>query len=291
LRREQVEIAIANQARELRLVGLSQLGRRRFRLVARRGSPDPIKNVWHFRYVYSELVQRMIVNSQALVPRICDGAPWFDRSKLFVLPNGIDVEATQRAASANRARGLLQLASHELLVTMVGEVGWRKDQATFLRAIARVPIPNVVFAIVGEGDDRAELMRQAEAMGLVSPRLRWLGFREDSLDILAASDLVVLPSREEGFPNTLLEAMALARCVVATPVDGIPELVIDGECGRLCPVGDDAAFASSIEALLGDFDLRARLGRAAQDRVRRHFQQSRQMDRFEELMQELSAKG
>ena len=287
LRREGTEVAVANQAREIRLLGLSQLFRRGFRLVARRGSPDPIKDVWHFRFVYAWLVHRMIVNAQALVPRICDGAPWFDRDKIRVIPNGIDVEAVNRQASAARARAALGLDNAQRLVTMLGEVGWRKDQATFLRAVARIDVPGVVFAIVGEGDERPRLMQEAERLGLAAPRLRWLGFRADGLDILAASDLVVLPSREEGFPNTLLEAMALGSCVIATPVDGTPELVVDGQCGRLVPVGDEQALAEAMRSLLENDNLRETLARAGQARVRSEFRQELQLDRIESLFYEV----
>jgi glycosyltransferase involved in cell wall biosynthesis len=291
LRREEVEVAFVNQAREIRLVGLSQLGRRSFKLVARRGSPDPIKNVWHFRWVYTRLVDRLILNARALAPKVCAHAPWFDSTKIAVIPNGIDVEAYRAQSSAERGRAAVGLRPGQRLVSMVGEVGWRKDQKTFLQALAQLrsedPDDSTVFAIVGDGDERPRLEAEARQLGLVAPHLCWLGFRRDVGDLLAASDLVVLPSREEGFPNTLLEAMALGRCVVATPVDGVPELVVDGQTGVLVPVGDPALLAESMRELLGDTARRESYGAAAVRRVRVEFDQTAIMARVESLVREL----
>jgi glycogen synthase len=85
--------------------------------------------------------------------------------------------------------------------------------------------------------------------------------------LLARAAVVVLPSHREGLPMVLLEAMAHGRAVVATPVGGIPSLVEDGKTGLLVPPGDAAAFRAAIERLLGDPDLRKRLGAAARERV------------------------
>ncbi len=295
LRREGIQVAVVNQAREIRLVGLSQLGRRGFRLVARRGSPDPIKDNWHFRLVYRHLVDRLIVNCEALVPRVCGDAPWFDRGRLVVLPNGIDAEALAATARPGRIRAELGIPSADLVVAMVGEVGERKDQRTLLHALAlwrRRGRPGargrqVVVLLAGEGEALPALRRETRELGL-DDMVRWLGFRRDAVDLMADSDLVVLPTREEGFPNTLLEAMALGRPVLTTPVDGIPELVRDGETGLLVPPRDPAALADGLARLLGDDDLRRRLGEAGLRRVRDHFSEREMMDRFERLIVELA---
>lgn len=289
LRREGVQVAFANQAREIRLVGLSQLGRPDFRLIVRRGSPDPIKDVWHFRYVYTRLVDRLLVNCEALVPRVCDGAPWFDRARVRVIPNGVDAAALRAAASAERARAGLDLRPGAPVIAMIGEVGRRKDQATLLEALARLlPAHDFTVLIAGEGPDRPALERRTAELGL-SGRVRWLGFRADAPDLMAASDLLVLPTREEGFPNTLLEGMALGLPVVSTPVDGIPELVIHGQTGLLVPPGDPAALAAAVAQLLDDPARRRALGEAGRRRAEADFDQDRMMDRLEALVRETAA--
>ncbi len=294
LRREGVDVAFTNQAREIRLVGLSQLGRPGFRQVARRGSPDPVKDVWHFRFVYTRLVHRMIVNCEALVPKVVGGAPWFDRSRVRVIPNGIDADALTAAANGRRAAEALDLPDDAPVIAMIGEVGARKDQATLLKALAvwrqradaaGTPCSAVVL-IAGEGPDRPRLEALGRELG-VDDMVRWLGFRTDTPDLMAAADLLVLPTREEGFPNTLLEGMALGLPVVATPVDGIPELVVDGETGTLVPVGDPEALSLALARLAGDADLRRAMGEAGKRRAREVFSQQRVMDEVEALAREL----
>ncbi len=81
LRREDIRVAFTNQAREIRLIGLSQLGRRDFRLIARRGSPDPIKNVWHYRWVYERWVHRLVINCRAWCRRSRRTRPGFRRRR------------------------------------------------------------------------------------------------------------------------------------------------------------------------------------------------------------------
>jgi glycosyltransferase involved in cell wall biosynthesis len=288
LRREGVRIAVTNQAREIRLVGLSQLGRRGFRLVARRGSPDPVKDVWHFRWVYRRLVDRLILNCAALGPRVLADASWFDPTRVRILHNGVDPEALNRAAEPGRVAAELGLAPGAQVVVMVGEVGPRKDQETFLRALARLDDPTLTTLVVGDGPEPEvrRLRGLTAALGL-DDRVRWLGFRRDVPSVIALADLLVLPSREEGFPNTLLEAMALGVPVVATPVDGVPELIDDGVHGRLVPPGDPAALADAVRGLLDDPALRRALATAAADRVRREFAQDVVMERFEGMLREL----
>ena len=290
LRREGVRLAVTNQAREIRLVGLSQLGRRGFRQIARRGSPDPVKDVWHFRLVYRHLVHRLIVNCEALVPRVLDGAPWFDRRRVVVLPNGVDADALNREAAPGRLASELGLSPDTHVVVMAGEIGPRKDQETLLRAAAlwrersrrAGAAIDVVFLIAGAGPPSEERRLRAltRELGLDDGTVRWLGFRRDVPSLLALAELLALPTREEGFPNTVIEAMALGVPVVATPVDGIPEVITDGETGLLVPPGDPEALAAALARLLGDPPLRARLAAAAAGRVRTEFDHERLMDRL-----------
>ena len=147
----------------------------------------------------------------------------------------------------------------------------------------------MVFLIAGEGPERALLEQSARSMGLPEDQVRFLGFRRDVPDLLALSDLVVLPSREEGFPNTLLEAMALGCAVIATPVDGIVELIEDGITGRLVGVGDATSLARVIAQLLENDSQRFGLGSAAAARVERDFDQENMMDRFEQILRDTTA--
>jgi glycosyltransferase involved in cell wall biosynthesis len=284
LARERAAVACVNQDREVHLTAFASTGMPGFRLVPRRGSPDPIKGKPFYRYSYSRRVDRLIVNCAALGEKVCARAPWFDRGKLRVVHNGIDADAFAASARRGRVRAELGLAADRPVVSLVGEVGWRKGQATLLEAVTRLRAgglaPGAVFLIAGPGED-APLRATARALGLDAETVRFLGFRDDVPDLLADSDLLVLPSFEEGFPNTLLEGMALGLPVVATPVDGIPELVVDGVTGDLTPPGDAAALAAAVASLLGDAARRRGYGEAGRARVRAEFTQARAMDELE----------
>jgi glycosyltransferase involved in cell wall biosynthesis len=320
LQRERVEVACVNQDREVHLTALASIGMRGLRLVPRRGSPDPIKGKPFYRYSYARRVDRLIVNCRALGDPVCARAPWFDRSKLRVIHNGIDVAACAAAGRRGRLRAELGIAPERLVVALVGEVGWRKGQAVLLEAAARlatarsaavwaagargpesrgerhgggVPAvaadPKPLFLIVGEGDGRADLEDLACTYGLADGAVRFLGFRDDVPDILADTDLLVLPSFQEGFPNSLLEGMAHGLPIVATTVDGIPELIDHGRTGLLVPPGDAEALARAIGSLLADPGRRRALGEAGRARAAAEFGEDRMLDAIEACLTEWGA--
>ena len=122
--------------------------------------------------------------------------------------------------------------------------------------------------VLGEGPERRRLEELSQARGV---RLLLPGFLDDPYPTLAAFDVAVLPSRAEGLPMVVLESMALGVPTVATSVAGTPELVLDGESGLLVPPGDAPALAAALARLLGDGELRHRLGVAGARRVEAHF--------------------
>jgi glycosyltransferase involved in cell wall biosynthesis len=145
-----------------------------------------------------------------------------------------------------------------------------KGVDVLLEAFARVvrELPGARLQIVGEGPRRAELEAQARRLGL-GPSLVFRGTfpRRELPALLDAARLLVLPSRSEGLPRVIVEAMARARPVVATRVGGIPELVEHGVTGLLVPPEDPDALADALVRLLADRDLAARMGAEARRRA------------------------
>ena len=126
-------------------------------------------------------------------------------------------------------------------------------------------LPRASFALAGPGDSPAELRSLEER----HPNVRWIGWLDEAAkrDALATYPLFVLPSRSEGLPVALLEAMAWERAVVATRVGGVPDVVSDGRDGLIVPPGDPAALAEAIRRLLGDPAECRRLGAGARTRA------------------------
>ncbi len=148
----------------------------------------------------------------------------------------------------------------------VGRLHHQKGFDVLLEALASVRVRRSVHAVVvGAGPEAPWLAASCHGLGL-DEVVTFTGASQRPVDELAAADLVVIPSRWESGPLVLLEAMALARPVVATPVGFVPELVRDGETGWLVPVEEPAALAAAIEAALADpagSAERGRAGRAA----------------------------
>jgi glycosyltransferase involved in cell wall biosynthesis len=194
---------------------------------------------------------------------------------LETIHNGIDLDELEPGGGGVRE----QLGVPEG-ATLIGEVGRLcdvKGQRELIDATAllRDGGHDAHVVLVGEdleqaGEYRAQLERQARELG-VDDRVVFAGYRDDVPAVLDALDLFVLPSWIEGLPLVLLEAMAHRRPVVATPVGGTPELVVDGETGILVPPRDPAALAGAIAELLDDDRRRIAYGEAGFRRVAERF--------------------
>ena len=202
---------------------------------------------------------------------------------IAVVHAGIDVE--RFAAGARHAtRAQLELEEGRpvaLVPARLSPVKGHDDLISALPAVlARAPRLVVLFA--GAGTLAGALAERLRRDGL-ERSVRLLGHSEAMPDLLAASDLVVLPSRVEGLPAALLEAYAARRAVVATAVGGIPEALADRCEGRLVPAGDGAALAAAIGELVADPALRAAMAYRGRKRVEREFRLDTATRRLEEV--------
>ena len=174
-----------------------------------------------------------------------------ERARVRVVPNGAEPpdEVAERPA-VRRLREELGAGVLRPLWVCAGRLEEQKGQDVLLDALAEVRRRGLEFVAVlaGEGRRRAALEERARALGLEA-NVRFAGQVEDVGPLLAAADAVVLPSRWEGMPLVLLEALARGRPVVASAVGGVPEVVTDGEHARLVPPGDVAALAEGARGL------------------------------------------
>jgi glycosyltransferase involved in cell wall biosynthesis len=155
------------------------------------------------------------------------------------------------------------------VVTMVAVLRGMKrhDLLVAAAALLRGEFPETRYLVVGDGPGRESIEGMVREAGL-EDRVIMTGYRNDVPEILAISDLVVLTSdRFEGVPQSISQAMAMARPVVAAPVGSTAELVLDGATGLLAQTGDAASFARAIARLLTDAPLRSALGQAARAHV------------------------
>ena len=195
-----------------------------------------------------------------------------DRAR--IVPYGVDVDRFSPLRADRTLRSRWEIPPGATMVLALGRLVTKKGFTHLIEAARRVEDVHVVVA--GEGDLRSELEQQARAAG---NRVRLVGAldRETAARALAAADVVVVPSivdaagNVDGLPNTVLEALASGRAVVASRVAGIPDVVEDGVSGLLVTAGDPEALAAVLQRLARDPAERERLGRQARARaVERH---------------------
>lgn len=227
------------------------------------------------RYIaVSEANRRYLIEDKGLPPR-----------KIFVIRNGCDLGRFDPRREASPAlRESLGFSPADPIVVVVGRLEPQKGHEILLQAmtVVRRAFPTVRLVCVGEGGLRAELEARATALDL-SAAVRFVGQRGDVPDWFALGDVVVLPSLYEGLPLVAIEALAAGRAMVATAVDGTPEVVVDEETGLTVPPSDPASLAAALTRLLGDPALRLRLGRAGREHVVQGFSDQVQVARTEAL--------
>lgn len=176
--------------------------------------------------------------------------------------SGVDLDAFRDAEPAT------DLPGERPRVVMVGRLADGKGHEVLLDAVDLIGDFQGSVSIVGDGplyDDVEQEIRLRE----LTEDVFLTGFRDDISQVLATSDVLVLPSFREGTPRVITEAMASGLPVVATDIAGIPEQVADGGSGYLIPTGDPEALAERLEALLVNAELRERIGARGLERVER----------------------
>jgi glycosyltransferase involved in cell wall biosynthesis len=210
---------------------------------------------------------RFLAVSERVRTVLCAGgvAP----QRVTVVRSGIDLRRPARRAEPATLRALGVEPGRRLVVMVSSLIPPHKDPDTFLAAIAaaRGCGADVHALLVGGGPLGRQARRIRRRLGLENI-VTIPGFRRDAVELLAAADVAVLSSRDEGLGTTLLDAMAAGVPVVATAAGGVAEIVRDGLDGLLTPVGDGAALGAAIARVLGDRALRDGLVAAGLQRVR-----------------------
>jgi glycosyltransferase involved in cell wall biosynthesis len=232
----------------------------------------------------SRCLHRHVAVSRHVAGRLRDRLG-VSEAKITVIPNAVEARAPQPRDDALRAR--LDGRGDRALVLTVARLEAQKGITHLLDAAAT--LPDVAFAIAGEGPERERLAAKAASLG-VAERVRWFGHRDDVPSLLAAADLFVLPSLNEGLPLAAMEAMLAGVPIVATDAGGTGEIVRDGVTGLLVPPGDPRALSESIRALLSDRAHAARLAAAGRELIERDHSVSAMVAATSRLYDELLAR-
>ncbi len=228
----------------------------------------------------SEAVRQFILRTEGAPPQ-----------KLCTIHYGLDAQTVNAPSDARaRLRAELGLPEEALLVGSVCRLIPQKGLSYGLRGFATMAaaFPSAHYVLAGRGPLHEALQAEAHTLG-VGARVHFLGWREDAHAVMAALDVLLMPSLWEGFGLVLLEAMALGVPIVATRVSAIPEVVADGETGWLVPPRDPAAIAEALRQALSDPARRRAFGQAGRQRLETHFTARRMVERTLTLYRNLDA--
>ena len=286
LRRHRIQVVHAHKGRARTLILLAGLFTGMPVLVLNRGVSFPLDRFNRLGYITRRVTAIIAVCEAIKMSLVRAGVP---EAKIRVIYSGTDTERFHPGVDRTRIREELGLTRAQFLVTQIG-VRDGKGNGDVMEAMATVTAraPSAHLLMVGARDPRA-VHERAQGLGL-KRNFHVLGFREDVPEILAGSDCCVDASyRGLGLTGTLRESLAVATPVVATAVEGNPELVIEGETGLLFPPRDVPALARAITRVMSDPVMARQTADAGRRRVELLFSTRRKVECVEALYRELVA--
>jgi glycosyltransferase involved in cell wall biosynthesis len=206
-----------------------------------------------------------------------------DPEKAVVIPHSIDINGFPEVGDGTILRAEFGLPPIIKIIGSLGRLHPQKGYDVLIEAFSFLNDEDIFLIIAGVGDEKGALTEQAQGLS-ISDRVHFSGHIRDVPSFLYSLDLYVQPSRNEGMPLAVLEAMAASRPIVASAVDGICELIQDGVHGWLVPPQDPKILANNITAALYDRQESVKRGQAARQRVIQQFTLQKMIDRWDSLI-------
>jgi glycosyltransferase involved in cell wall biosynthesis len=279
LKTHKIDVLICCQNKDVKIGGRAakQIGLKA--VFARQGIQN-LSNKKKYIVPFTKYIDGIITNTQS-IKKIYESYGWFPQDFIHVIYNGVD---TDKEAQSVDLIEKYSLPAGCKTIFSAGRLDYQKgfDLLIEVAVKAKNQSLNWQFIIAGEGKLMHELTELAEKKG-VSESVRFIGFTHEVNSLLIGADVFILPSRYEGMPNALLEAMAMGKASVATSVNGAPELAEDGiSCFLVESEKTDQMF-NRLSELLTDESLRKKMGLNAFRRVQRNFTFDKMADQLEQL--------
>lgn len=255
---------------------------------------EKVPVIWHVRIadkdrLFDSMLFRLADKVICISDSVCARFSSFkDASRKIVkIHNGVNLNEAEPFSQEN-AREKLGLPKEKIIFGNVGRLVRFKGLKYYIEAAALLlkKHSGAVFLIVGEGELKKSLMKQAVKLG-ISESVRFLGEREDIPIIMKSLDVFVLSSVLEPFGRVLVEAMAASKPVIATRAGGVPEIVVEGETGLLISPKNPAELAKAMETLLNNPDKREVMGKKGRLRAEQLFSRERMTENIESLYESL----
>jgi glycosyltransferase involved in cell wall biosynthesis len=218
--------------------------------VATRRVDFPLRGGFFTRLKYGRMDAVACISAPVRSMVVAGGVP---EEKTVLIPSGVDTSQYPSTTERDRLRAARDLAANAKVVVHAAALVPHKDQETLLRAARAVidKMPGVRFFILGDGPLRQRLEGLSRELGLAD-RVSFVGYKPDVLEWVAAADLFVFSSKEEGLGTALLDALALGVPTAATTAGGIPDIYGGVGAPELSPPGNPGALAANILSVLSD---------------------------------------
>lgn len=245
---------------------------------------------WRYMAISKFFIDKYVVCSKTLAEKFISNCR-VDGRKVIAIQNCVDEERFnfRYDNSENSLRNELGLGGDKIVIGCIANFASCKGHQYLIDAISKVipAFPNLKVILVGRFTPfKEELVKQAKSLGL-SNDIIFLDFQLNIAEILNLMDIFILASLEEGLANVILEAMYMAKPVIATKVGGIIETIVDGETGILVPPRDSESLAKAIILLLTDKSKAQDMGRRGKERCLKEFGSDIMINKFEKLYESL----
>lgn len=252
-------------------------------------SPEEILNEVKFPAIKKTLLrfayrraQKVLTVSRSVMEEIIEKGFVADARKASYIHDGLDLGKFMSMEPREKLREQLGLSSGECYLTFVGSLVERKGVRYLIEAFREVPEESARLLVVGEGPEAPLMKRMAQG----DERIVFLGYKENGVEYIRASDIFVLPSFYEGLPNVIIEALLVGTPVIATNVSGVPEIIEDDVTGLLVKPRDKKSLRHAMIRMIADPSLRVRLAEEAIKKAD-YFGVERMLTQYEALYNEL----
>jgi glycosyltransferase involved in cell wall biosynthesis len=252
-------------------------------IVRTRHKSTPVSDSLRHALLYRCLPHAVTTTGEAVRKQLIE-QNGLDPGRVFSIPTGVDMQRFLPCASNVACKQALGIQSGQLVVGTVSFLRPEKGMDVLIDAmyLLKKKCPQVCCLIVGAGQERQKLLEQIRQRQL-EETVMLPGFREDIPELLGIMDVFVLPSLEEGMPQSLLQALAMERAVVASSVGGVPEVIQHGQTGLLVPPRDSVALAEQVEWLLRESAQGRAMGQAGRQVIVRRYSVESMLTKTEEL--------
>lgn len=212
------------------------------------------------------------------------------KTEVFVIANGLDCDIAfaPNASIRGKIRAELSVGDDDAAIFFVGRLSQEKGADTFVKiakkVIAKNQQKNAKFFIIGDGPMKREILREIGK----DNRIQYLGYRSNISEYLNAADIFALPSRIDGSPQTIIEAMSMGKAVIASGIGEIPVLIDDGSGGFVINPNDVDGFVDKMQKIIEDRDLRLKMGLHNREKVKKDYNLPQMSSRYREMYKRVS---